>query len=39
MPTVAHKIYRDRCACNAARGLQVILESLRNTLKEAQNVL
>jgi hypothetical protein len=34
MLAVAHKTYRDYCAYNAARGFQVIPETLWNTLKE-----
>lgn len=34
MLAVAHNTYRDYCAYNAVRGLQVIPESLWNTLKQ-----
>jgi hypothetical protein len=34
MLAVAHNTYRDYCVYNAARGLQVIPESLWNALKE-----
>lgn len=37
MLAVAHCTYRDYCAYNAARGLQVIPESLWNALKEEIN--